>query len=308
VTAIIQDIASIFFVLAIGYVGGRWHRFDADQTEGFNRLVLNYALPAMLFVSIARSTRDELFSDWPTLVGSVGVLLGWFAVSLVVSRTVFGHGRREAGIAALTASAPTVGFLGMAVAAPLFGPQAAIIVSVVALVVNIVQVPLSLFFVDSQGASPAAALLKALRQPLVVAPVVAVLLVVVGIPIPAVVLPPLALIGHATSGVAVFAAGLALASHTFRFDREIAWNALVKLVLMPASALDLGLLLGMSGPDLDTFVLMMALPTAFIGIILAGRYQVYEQKAAATLIVTAVPFAVTAPVWLAITRALGGGG
>jgi predicted permease len=305
-TPIIQDMVSIFFVLALGFVGGKWHRFDADQTEGFNRLVLNYALPAMLFVSIARSTRDELFSDWTTLVASFVILLGWFLVCLLVSRTVFRRDSREAGIGALAASAPTVGFLGMAVAAPLFGATAAITVSIVAVVLNVVVVPLSLFFVDSQGVSPARAFAKALRQPLVLAPVAATVLVLVGIPIPAVALPPLALIGHATSGVAVFAAGLAMAAHPFRFDREVAWNALVKLILMPATALGLGLLLGMESQTLAEFVLLMALPTAFIGVILAGRYQTYESPAAATLVVTAIAFAATAPLWLLLVDAVSG--
>ena len=61
--AILQDIASIFFVMALGYVAGKRSTFTQDQAEGLNHLVLTYCLPATLFVSITGSTREQLFSD-----------------------------------------------------------------------------------------------------------------------------------------------------------------------------------------------------------------------------------------------------
>jgi malonate transporter and related proteins len=59
-TAIIQDIASVFAVLALGYFSGKRSMFTHDQAEGLNRLVLNYCLPAMLFLSIARGPPPEM--------------------------------------------------------------------------------------------------------------------------------------------------------------------------------------------------------------------------------------------------------
>ena len=77
-------------------------------------------------------------------------------------------------------------------------------------------------------------------------------------------------------------------------------------VIIQNTALGLGMLFGMDSQTLAEFVLLMALPTAFIGVILAGRYQTYESPAAATLVVTAIAFAATAPLWLLLVNAVSG--
>ncbi len=236
------------------------------------------------------------------LLASVIVLVGWYLIAFVIAMFVFRHNRREAGIAGLSAGAPTVGFLGIAVLSPLFGAQAALSVAVVALVVNVLQVPLGVFFVAPTGTKPTDALVHAMKQPVVLAPLIAVIIVVAGFQFPAVADAPLALIGHATSGVAVFAAGLVLSAHKFQLNPEVIWNAIVKLVLMPACMLALALWMGITGTKLEELVLLSALPPAFTGIVLAGRYQTYVSLSSSTLIVTAILFAGAAPAWIAIAR------
>ena len=301
-TAIIQDIVSIFFVLGLGYAAGLKSFFDQDQAAGFNKLVLNFCLPAVLFVSIVKSSREELFSDSRIFLVGVVVLIGWYFIAFLGARMIFKHDKREAGIAGLSAGAPTVGFLGMAVLAPLFGGSAALSVAVLALIVNVLQVPLGMFFVAPAGTKPAAALISAIKQPVVLAPLIGVVLVLAGVRVPELIDPPLALIGHANSGVACFAAGLVLSAHKFQIGAEVIWNSLVKIVLMPASMLAAGLAVGISGSHLEQIVLLAALPPAFTGIVMAGRFQTYVSLASSTLIVCVLSFAIAAPIWIAIVR------
>ena len=176
-TAIFQDIVAIFAVLALGDLAGRRNAFTADQAEGLLHLVLTYALPATLFVSIARSTRAELFSDGRMLALAAVVLTGWQAVAFAVARRGFGRNRREAGIASLTAAAPTIGFLGTAVLVPTFGPPAVLSVAIVALVINLVQIPLTVFLIAPADSRSGRGVAERRRQPLVLAPLLAVLLV-----------------------------------------------------------------------------------------------------------------------------------
>ncbi|MFT0859523.1 AEC family transporter [Ancylobacter sp. G4_0304] len=306
VTPIFQDIFSIFFVLALGYIAGKRSSFDQAQASGFNHLVLTYCLPALLFVSIANSSREELLSDTRLLVISVAVLLFWYLVAFFGALFVFGHDRREAGIAGLSAGAPTVGFLGMAVLSPLFGGSAALSVAIVALVVNVILVPLGMFFVAPKGTKPMAALINAAKEPVVLAPMIAVILVVTGIQMPELFRAPLALIGHATSGVAIFAAGLVLSAHKFQLNAEVIWNSVIKVGFMPASMLALALATGVSATHLEQVVLLAALPPAFSGIVIAGRERTYVSLASSTLIVSVLGFAVAAPLWTALARHLAG--
>ncbi|MFT4079366.1 AEC family transporter [Rhodomicrobium sp.] len=305
-TEIFQDVASIFFVLFLGYWGGRSLAFTPEQTAGFGKLVLNYALPATLFASIVKSTRDTLLSDLSLLYASLIVLLGWTAISFVVAKGVFKHDRGAGAIASLSASAPTVGFLGIAVLAPIFGAASALSVAIMSLVVNVLQVPFGIFCVAPSGTKPADALVKAIKQPVVLAPLLAVVLVLVGLRVPSEAQPMLELIGHATSGVSCFAAGLTLAQHKFHFNVEVGWNTLVKLVLMPATMLGVGLWFGMSGDKLREVVLLAALPSAMSGVIIAIRFQTYMQAAASTLVMTSILFAAAAPIWMYVTARLAG--
>jgi malonate transporter and related proteins len=138
-----------------------------------------------------------------------------------------------------------------------------------------------------------------------VGPLIAIAMVVAGVRFPAVADPPLELIGHATSGVAVFAAGVVLSAHKFRFNVEVAWNAIIKLLLMPASMLALGRALGLAGETLEQMILIAALPPVFAGMILAVRYHTYVETASSTLIVSSLLFAGAAPMWIAIAARFG---
>jgi malonate transporter and related proteins len=81
------------------------------------------------------------------------------------------------------------------------------------LVVSLAEVPLGGTFAAPAGTSLLAAPIQAIQQPLVLAPLIGAALVVAGIRFPTVADAPLALIGHATSGVAMFAVGLVLSAH-----------------------------------------------------------------------------------------------
>ena len=57
VMILINDIIPILVIMLLGYVCGKLTFFDDDQRQGLNKLVLNIALPAALFISIVKATR-----------------------------------------------------------------------------------------------------------------------------------------------------------------------------------------------------------------------------------------------------------
>lgn len=60
-TFFIGDLLPIIVIMLLGYFSGRRETFSEDQARAFNKLVLNYALPAALFVSITRANREMIF-------------------------------------------------------------------------------------------------------------------------------------------------------------------------------------------------------------------------------------------------------
>ena len=62
-TIIKNDIIPILIIMILGYICGKFHVFDDDQRQGLNKLVLNIALPAALFISIVKATRKIFAKD-----------------------------------------------------------------------------------------------------------------------------------------------------------------------------------------------------------------------------------------------------
>ncbi len=77
-TFFIGDLLPIIVIMLLGYFSGRRETFSEDQTRAFNKLVLNYALPAALFVSITRANREMIFADTRLTLVSLVVIVGCF--------------------------------------------------------------------------------------------------------------------------------------------------------------------------------------------------------------------------------------
>lgn len=315
---IITDLVPIFVIMLLGYVSGKRNAFSVENSRSFNKLVLNYALPAALFLSIVKGNREMLFGDINLLVISLVVIVGCYFLTYFSSRGLFKRTKSEAAVSGLIGGAPTIGFLGFAVLQPIYGASATtgLVVAIVAIVVNAVAIPIALMLLNpansgsgaAAGASAQApvkhgnAFLNALKEPVAWSPLLAVLLVVCGVHFPHDLDPTFDLIAKANAGVAVFAAGLTLAANKFEFDKQVIFNTLMKLLIMPALFLIIGKAIGMEGEKLQMLVLCGALPPVFSGIIIGSRFQVYVQTGTSSLAVSTLLFMVTAPLWIWIAR------
>ena len=309
---LIKDILPIFVIMALGYAAGKRGVFTAANAQIFNKLVLTYALPAALFVSIVKADRTMLFDDGKLLIISLVILVGLFLLSYLSTYKLFKHSRSEAAVSALITGSPTIGFLGFAVLSPIYGDTAStgLVIAIVSIVVNAVSIPIGMALLNAGQAATANGstvkrgnpVLDALKAPVCWAPILAVVLVLCGIKFPAILEPNFELIAKANSGVAVFAAGLTLSGMKFQLDKEVLYNTCFKLLLMPAVLLIIGLIFKMEPMKLQMMVLAGALPPAFSGIIIGSRYQQYVRTGTSTLAFSILMFVLTAPLWIWITR------
>lgn len=308
-----SDLIPILVIMTIGYVSGKKNVFQEGQSQVFNKLVLDYALPAALFISIVKADRKMLVENATLTIISVIGLVVLFMVSYFTMQWFFKRSKAEAAVCALVAGSPTIGFLGYAILDPLYGTgiETGLVVAIVAIVVNAVTLPIGLYLLNSGSNSTGqntkgqgSAILDSLKQPVVWAPLFAVILVLLGIKLPSQIDPTFSLLAQANSSVAVFAAGLTLAAYKFELDWEIAYNTFFKLVLMPGIFLAVGLLCGLSTLVLQMLVLAVALPPAFSGVIISGKFNVYTRQATSSLAVSVIGFIIAAPAWVYLAKAL----
>ena len=335
INILVDDIVPIIVIMALGYICGKFSYFDDDQRQGLNKLVLNIALPAALFVSIIKSTRAMLAKDATlTAISFIGVIV-MFMVSYYLCRLLFHRSIQEAAVCALIAGSPTIGFLGFAVLDPIYGNTVStnLVIAIISIVVNVVTIPIGMYLINLGQAKgditldPARdaatdktaelmvhgtsntgknrngnlqALLDALKQPICWASLLAIFLVLVGIHVPSQVAPTFDLIAKANSGVAVLSAGLALSTVKFSLGWETIWNTFFRLILTPAVFLGVALLCGMGGDmnKISMLVMAVALPPAFSGIIISSRYNIYVKEGASTTAVATVAFAATCLLWI----------
>ena len=309
---LIQDILPILVIMILGYICGKFSYFDDDQRQGLNKVVLNIALPAALFVSIVKATREMLFSDLTLTILSVVGVVGMFMLSYWLCRKLFHHSMQEAAVCALIAGSPTIGFLGFAVLDPIYGDSVDtnLVIAIVAIVVNAITIPIGMYLINrgqakdlekaAKTSKNSNALVSALKQPVCWAPILAVVFVLVGIRVPDSLDPCFDLIAKANSGLAVLAAGLALSTVKFSLDKEVLWNTFFRLILTPAVFLVAGILCGMaSDPSkLGMLIMAVALPPAFSGIIISSRYNIYVREGASSVAVSTVGFAATVILWV----------
>lgn len=310
---ILYAIVPIIVVMLAGFISGKCGIFSGDDSKKFNKVVLDYALPAALFVSIAQSTREMLANDIKLSLISLFGIMFCFMVVYYVFRMFKGNTGADAAVSALISGSPTIGFLGFAVLEPIFGttPTVALVVAIVSIVVNAVGIPVGLSLMDAslekqkpgsgKGKGGFQAVLHALEQPVAWAPILAVIWVLVGIPWPKWASPSFDLIKGANASLAVFSAGITLSSIKVTINWQAILGSILKMVFMPAVILILGLVFKMDPLNLKMLVVAAALPPAFSGIIIADEYDVYVATGTSSLTLSVILFIGFCPLWIWIT-------
>ena len=316
---ILYAIVPIIVVMLAGYISGKKGIFNGDDSKKFNKVVLDYALPAALFVSIVQSTREMLARDLKlSIISLVGIMFVYYVFKMFKKNT-----GADAAISALISGSPTIGFLGFAVLEPIFGttPSVALVVAIVSIVVNAVGIPVGLSLMNASlekqqlaaaTTSGTAAVVKkrpsawipvlnALKQPVAWAPILAVIWVVAGIPWPKWASPSFDLIKGANASLAVFSAGITLSSIKVSINWQAVLGSILKMVVMPAVLLALGLIFHMDPLNLKMLVVAGALPPAFSGIIIADEYDTYVATGTSSLTLSVILFIGFCPLWIWIT-------
>ncbi len=158
ISILVNDIIPILVIMILGYLCGKFSFFNDDQRQGLNKLVLNIALPAALFVSIVNATRHIFAQDIVLTLISIFGVTGLFLLSYVLDKVMFHRTTQEAAVCALIAGSPTIGFLGFAVLDPIYGNNVTtnLVIGIVSIVVNAVTIPIGLALID-QGQAKARA-------------------------------------------------------------------------------------------------------------------------------------------------------
>ncbi|HTV47306.1 MAG TPA: AEC family transporter [Phycisphaerae bacterium] len=302
---IVGCLLPIVVTLLLGYIAG-WHRdFDANQATVLNRMVMLYALPMLLFAGMVSITRDQLTADVPLAAALLIGILGTFIAAVAIVYFLCGRDLSLSALRAMAITSPAVPFVGIPVLGYLFGPHSTIPVVFSALVINGMQTPLCMVLLSIGAAKKGAAaapksirsvfapIISALREPVIWAPLSALIVVLVGIRIPVPIRHSLGLLGNATGGVALFASGVILYTRRMSLNIPVVVSTFVRNIVIPGGIWAAAVMLGLPLEVRQTAVLTLAIPTGSICVILAVQYQTAEQEMASTLFLSTISSVVT---------------
>ncbi|HTZ53976.1 MAG TPA: AEC family transporter [Candidatus Acidoferrum sp.] len=304
----------VLFVVALGFWAGRAKRFDSDQVAGLNDLVLTFAFPALLFVAIVRASRATLFSELHFVLAMIVATFGLFIVIALLSMFALRHTAGAAALQATSATYSNASFAGIPILTPLFGTTSLFSIAIAALILNVTIVPVAVTMLEydrrraaggtmpSLGTLVGRSVLATFEKPYVWAPLLGAVLVLLDVRVPQEIQNMLDLIASATSGVALFVAGLILAAYRVKLSLEILGNVSIKMLVQPVVMALLVTALAIAKPVGSEAILICAVSTAVMCPMLAVRYKVYEAEAASTFLLTTLSMIVIIPLAITLTR------
>jgi malonate transporter len=320
-STVLGALLPVVVTILLGFVAAWHHDFDAKQASTLNRMVLLYAVPMGLFAGTASTRREVLSQDISLVIALCAAIIGLYAVAFLLSRFAFRAPIGFSAMAALAVSAPAVPFIGPAVLGDLFGAASAVPIGIASLIINLTAVPATILFLsleqkgqpaqgenvpapkstDSRFAVLASTLAATIKQPIVWAPLVAFVAVLIGVHTPPLLVHSLSLLGQAAGGVALFASGIILASGSIKVSKSVVTWVALKNIVQPALVLVTLRALAFPHSTLSEAVLTTAVPMMPIVIMLATQYHVARTETASAVFVSTISSVVTMGVFIALT-------
>lgn len=308
---ILKALGPIFFVMALGYIAGRRRTIDNHHVGELNSLVMDFALPASLFVATASATREQMIAQGPLFAILGVVMLVPYGVWYAYQRRFAKASGGEAAVQALTVALPNYAAAGLPIVAAILGPMETVPVAVAIAAGSILPSPLTILLLELSGADKQAsqesasvrvrrALRRSLTKPIVLAPAAGIVLSLLGLKLGVVVSASLHLIGQAAGGVALFLTGLILSAQPFRLDRNVVGATLVANVIQPLLVVAIVSILPVAAQIAKISILLAALPSGFFGILFGVNYKVASAEAGSIVIASTVFSMVTLAITIAI--------
>ena len=307
---VIGLVLPFFGLIFIGFIVARITREPLEALGWMNTFIIYVALPALFFQLLAKTPFERL-TEWGFILGSVASTYIVFTIMFAGSLLFSGGGIAEATIKALSAAYGNIGYMGPGLALLAFGEEAAVPVALIFCFENIVHFAVAPMMMalagddDSTAAQLVAGVVRRIvLHPFIIATAFGVAAAYVGLRPPLPVERLLSYLSAAAAPCALFAMGVTLALRPLRrVPVEMAPIAILKLVIHPLLCYVVLSWIGDFSP-VWTFsaVLLAALPTATNVFVIAQQYNVWLQRASASILITTCLSVATVTAWLIAIR------
>lgn len=284
---VVLDIAlPVFGLILAGYIAGRRRILGQESSLALNRFVYFFSLPAVLFLSMARSPLEQVF-NLPFIGAFLGAMLITYGLGWLIGMLVRRESQAIHSMQALTACFSNTGYMGLPLFIAAFGPDKLLPALIATVIMSAVMVGIAVVAIELVGKQQAtlghalADVGKALvRNPLILASFAGLGWNLLGLAVPTPLGTFCELLGAAAGPGALFAIGLFLAGRPLVADfKEVFWVSGLKLIVQPAVTWALIIFVFPMDPFwTGATLLLAALPTGALTFVVAQQYDVYVER------------------------------
>ncbi|WP_265518663.1 AEC family transporter [Nitratireductor luteus] len=310
--AILPSILPLFAVIIVGFIAIRSGYVVAEQIKPVSDFVVKIALPALIFNALTSVPLAEAVS-WSFMAAYAGGSMFIFLFGMLAARNLLGMETGHSALAGLGMANSNSAFMGYPIALTVIGAPAGALLAQCMIIENLALIPLAMAIADSaragggNGWRPALgqAARNVVRNPIILAMLAAVLVTVVGLPVPGVISSAIDMLARIAAPIALFVIGGTLASLPLAgVYRRVSLIVAGKLLLHPLIIFAaLSLAPGISETTFIGGVIFASVPMLSIYPLLGQRSGMVLVTATALLVATVLSF-ITVPAAIAIVQHL----
>lgn len=280
----------ILIVLLIGIVLRKVHFLSLDFVMVGNKLVFNFALPCLLFLSAATTNIESSINFTLIIFAAITTVIIVVFVWLLAGALVANNKR---GAFTQCSFRGNMGIIGLSLCVNAFGTQilakAGIYVALMTILYNVLSVILL-------TRSRASMVMNIIKNPLIIGIVAGLIWSATGRPLPQVAAVTAGYFAQMTLPLALLCIGASLDWSSLKINhRDVLIATALKIFFIPLFVSVVAIMWGFRGENLGVLFLMMAAPTAAAAYVMTKQMTAHGAMAAEIITLTSVlsPLSVT---------------
>lgn len=294
----IETIIPIIAMILLGYVLKRTSVLKAEDAVSLNKIVINIALPSLIFLAIYKTNLAILpiIAPIPLICISVGLTSGLIAYLILKIKN---YPSKTKWSVVTTCALFNSGFLGYPVVLGVFGTDGFIRAIFYDMGSTILFISFGIFFLLILGGKYSDILKRSLLFPPIWGIILGLLLNFLHIPIGFEISQILTYLSGATIPLIMISLGLSMEFRGIKEHIRLAsLVSTIKLGIAPLIAFIIVFFLGMGGLEKSVTVVEAGMPSAMLALVLAITYELDIKVSAACIFLSTVISMITLPILL----------
>ena len=289
---------TLFAMMLIGALLKKKGVIDEGGKKCLSDLCISIVIPCNIFKSCLIDFDADILKACAALLGSAVVMQ---LLCLTLNKFIFDrYPAQQKKVLQYCTIVPMSGFLGNPIAEGIYNEVGVLYTSIFLIPMRIVMWSVgTTYFVAGETMDRRRVVKNVLTHPCLVAIYLGLLCMVTQVQLPSVVLNTVKYIGSCNSALTMFIVGTILVDVPLKSicSRDTALFSVLRLVLLPAAALGVGLLLRLEPTALGVSVLMTGMPAGATAAIFAAKYGSDAPFATRCVVFTTLLSMLTLPLW-----------